>query len=69
MKLPTHSILKAMKVVRYAPLYYKVDGKGKKTKLSKQEGTHKAIFSNNMKYYINTFSNINTPPVITLNGQ
>ena len=40
---------------------------GKKTKLSKQEGTHKAIFSNNMKYYINTFSNINTPPVITLN--
>ena len=34
---------------------YKVDGKGKKTKLSKQEGTHKAIFSNNMKYYINTF--------------
>lgn len=46
---------------------YKVDGKGKKTKLSKQEGTHKAIFSNNMKYYINTFSNINTPPVITLN--
>ena len=46
---------------------YKVDGKGKKTKLSKQEGTHKAIFSNNMKYYINTYSNINTPPVITLN--
>lgn len=31
---------------------YKVDGKGKKTKLSKQEGTHKAIFSNNMKYYM-----------------
>ena len=46
---------------------YKVDCKCKKTKLSKQEGTHEAIFSNNMKYYINTFSNINTPPVITLN--
>ena len=56
-----------MKAVRYAPLSTSGCGKGKKTKLSKQEGTHKAIFSNNMKYYINTFSNINTPPVITLN--
>lgn len=46
---------------------YKVDGKGRKTKLSKEEGTNKAIFSKNMKYYINTFSNINTPPIITIN--
>lgn len=46
---------------------YKIDSKGRKTKLSKEEGTNKAIFSKNMKYYINTFSNINTPPVITIN--
>ncbi|WP_455673858.1 S9 family peptidase [Phocaeicola sp.] len=46
---------------------YKIDGKGKKTKLSAREGTNSAVFSKNMKYYINTFSNINTPPVITIN--
>ena len=46
---------------------YKIDKKGRKTKLSDQEGTHSAIFSKNLKYYINTFSNMNTPPVITIN--
>ena len=46
---------------------YKIDNKGKKTKLSTREGTNNAIFSKNQKYYINTFSNITTPPVITLN--
>ncbi len=46
---------------------YKIDGKGKKTKLSQEEGTHQATFSKNLKYYINTFSNIHTPPVVTLN--
>ncbi len=46
---------------------YKVDGKGRKTKLSSKEGTNSAIFSKNQKYYINTFSNISTPPVITIN--
>lgn len=46
---------------------YKIDGKGRKMKLSKQEGTHKAIFSKSLKYYINTFSNLQTPPVITIN--
>ena len=46
---------------------YKVDAKGRKTKLSAKEGTNSAIFSKNMKFYINTFSNIQTPPVITLN--
>ena len=46
---------------------YKIDGKGRKTKLSSKEGSNRAIFSKNMKYYINTFSNINTPPVITIN--
>ncbi len=46
---------------------YKIDAKGRKTKLSDKEGTHRAIFSKNMKYYINTFSNITTPPIITIN--
>lgn len=46
---------------------YKIDGKGKKTKLSTRTGRNSAIFSTNQKYYINTFSNISTPTLITLN--
>ena len=46
---------------------YKIDGKGRKTKLSTREGSNSAIFSKSMKYYINTFSNISTPTVITIN--
>ena len=46
---------------------YKIDGKGRKTKLSDKEGTNRAIFSTSMKYYINTFTNLTTPPVITIN--
>ena len=46
---------------------YKIDGKGKKTKLSTRTGSNSAIFSTNKKYYINTFSNISTPTLITLN--
>lgn len=46
---------------------YKIDGKGKKTKLSTRSGSNSAIFSTNQKYYINTFSNISTPTLITLN--
>ena len=46
---------------------YKIDNKGRKTKLSAREGTNSAIFSKSQKYYINTFSNISTPPVITIN--
>lgn len=45
---------------------YKVDKKGKKTKLSEREGTNSAHFSSTMKYYINTYSNLNTPPVISI---
>ena len=47
---------------------YKVNAKGVKTKLTKEEGTNKAVFSNGMKYFINTFSNINTPHVVTTNN-
>ena len=46
---------------------YKVDKKGKKTKLSQEEGINNAIFSSSMKYYINNYTNVNTPNVITLN--
>lgn len=46
---------------------YKIDGKGKKTKLSTRTGSNSAIFSTNLKYYINTFSDISTPTLITLN--
>lgn len=46
---------------------YKIDNKGKKAKLSTREGTNQAIFSKSMKYYMNTFSNISTPPITTLN--
>jgi len=46
---------------------YKIDGKGRKTKLSTQEGTNRAIFSKSMKYYINTFTNLTTPQIITIN--
>lgn len=47
---------------------YKIDRKGKKIKLSNKVGTNNAIFSPSMKYYINTFSNLNTPTQITLNN-
>lgn len=47
---------------------YKIDAKGKKTKLSTRTGTNSAIFSSNMQYYINTFSNLNTPTLITINN-
>lgn len=46
---------------------YKVDRKGKKTKLSSQTGTNSAQFSTDMKYYMNRYTSLNTPTVITLN--
>ena len=46
---------------------YKIDRKGKKTKLSSQTGTNEAQFSTDMKYFMNRYSNLDTPTVITLN--
>ncbi len=46
---------------------YKIDRKGKKTKLSSQTGTNEAQFSTDMKYFMNRYSNVDTPTVITLN--
>ncbi|WP_101690003.1 S9 family peptidase [Dysgonomonas massiliensis] len=46
---------------------HKVDiKKGTKTKLSNQFGYNTAVFSNNGKYFINTYSNATTPAIITL---
>jgi Dipeptidyl aminopeptidases/acylaminoacyl-peptidases len=45
----------------------KLDGT-KKHKLSEQEGTNSAIFSTGCKYYINTYSSIATPPLVTLHS-
>lgn len=43
----------------------KMNGKGMK-KLSEKVGTNSAAFSNNYNYFINTFSSVNTPPLVTL---
>lgn len=46
---------------------YKIDSKGKKTKLSTKEGTNNTLFSKNFAYFINTYSSKDTPTEITLN--
>lgn len=45
---------------------YKVDINGKKTLLTKNKGFNSATFSEGCKYFINTFSDINTPNVVSL---
>jgi dipeptidyl-peptidase-4 len=45
-----------------------VDLKGNRTKISKRKGTNRADFSSNFQYYINTFSDVQTPPYITVNN-
>lgn len=46
---------------------YKIDAKGVKTKLSAEEGTNNAAFSDNFAYFVNTYSNANMPARITVN--
>ena len=46
---------------------YKIDAKGVKTRLSTETGTNNAAFSSNYAYYVNRFTNVNTPVVITVN--
>lgn len=46
---------------------YKIDNKGRKTKLSNQVGVNDAQFSTDMNYFMNRYSNLQTPTVITLN--
>lgn len=45
---------------------YKIDAKGVKTKLSTEEGTNSAVFSDNFAYYVNSYSNANTPVRISV---
>ncbi|MDR0836539.1 MAG: S9 family peptidase [Tannerella sp.] len=45
---------------------YSIDTKGKKTKISTQEGMNSAQFSNNYAYYVHTFTNTKTPSLTTL---
>lgn len=46
---------------------YSVGMKGKKTKqISTQKGTNRAQFSSTFDYYVNTYSNINTPATYTV---
>lgn len=45
---------------------YKVDASGKKVKLSADKGFNDAIFSKGCQYYLNTYSDMNTPPVFSL---
>ncbi|MFA4852126.1 MAG: S9 family peptidase [Bacteroidales bacterium] len=44
----------------------KLDG-AEKTKISAKEGTNEPDFSEGYKYFINTYSNANTPPYVTIN--
>ena len=47
---------------------YKTDRKGRQTKLSLQQGTNTAQFSSDMKYYLNRYTSLSEPLVITLNN-
>ncbi|MBQ2878099.1 MAG: S9 family peptidase [Bacteroidaceae bacterium] len=47
---------------------YKIDRKGKKTRLTNGNGTNSAVFSKGLKYFINTFDNLTTPPIVTTNN-
>ena len=48
---------------------YSVDIKGEKTKMiSTKKGTNNVDFSNGYKYYVNYFSNIETPEYVTLHN-
>ncbi len=44
---------------------WKIDGKGKKTRLTPEKGTSHARFSTGCKYYINTWSDMSTPYLVT----
>lgn len=46
---------------------YKINAKGKKTRLTKGDGSNSAVFSKGFKYFINTFDNLTTPHIVTTN--
>jgi len=42
---------------------------GKTTKISNKEGTNSPQFSKGFKYFVNTFTDLNTPPFISVNDE
>ena len=44
---------------------WKIDGKGKKTRLTPEKGTSHARFSTGCKYFINSWSDMSTPYIVT----
>ncbi|MBQ7635606.1 MAG: S9 family peptidase [Bacteroidaceae bacterium] len=48
---------------------YVADKNGKVTRLTPQEGTNEATFSNGFRYFLNVYSNATQPPVTTLCDQ
>ncbi len=46
----------------------RIDGK-KRTRITQQDGTNRAVFSKGFKYYINYFSNASTPTQVTLHNR
>ncbi len=46
---------------------YRIDAKGVKTRLSTEDGTNSAAFSANYAYFVNTWSDANTPAKISVN--
>lgn len=47
----------------------RTDIKGKKTRISKNEGRNSAVFNSSCQYYLNGYSTINTPNIYTLNDE
>lgn len=45
---------------------YKVNAEGKKVLLTKEKGFHSATFSKGCKYFMNVYSNLNTPNITSL---
>ena len=45
---------------------YKVDMSGKKTRITNEKGFNAAVFSKGCQYFLNTYSDLTTPPVYTL---
>lgn len=48
---------------------YKMDNKGNKTKLSSKEGYNAACFSSRFQYFVNEFSNTETPSVLSIHDE
>ncbi len=44
----------------------RADARGNVTRLSDGRGSNSAVFSANFKWYVNTYSSLTTPPVVTL---